>query len=108
MNTITPVQARDPSRTHAHIELTGELRRCSCGVIHAGGSLHFDCFGVAACPACNWRGVATIVNGRSVTYCPACEAEPYVLGEPRRVEKVGRNAPCPCGSGAKYKKCCGR
>jgi len=22
--------------------------------------------------------------------------------------KVGRNAPCPCGSGKKYKKCCGR
>jgi SWIM/SEC-C metal-binding protein len=22
-------------------------------------------------------------------------------------EKVGRNEPCPCGSGKKYKKCCG-
>jgi len=22
--------------------------------------------------------------------------------------KVGRNAPCPCGSGKKFKKCCGR
>jgi preprotein translocase subunit SecA len=22
--------------------------------------------------------------------------------------KVGRNAPCPCGSGRKYKRCCGR
>ena len=21
---------------------------------------------------------------------------------------VGRNSPCPCGSGRKYKKCCGR
>jgi uncharacterized protein YecA (UPF0149 family) len=21
--------------------------------------------------------------------------------------KVGRNAPCPCGSGKKYKRCCG-
>jgi uncharacterized protein len=28
--------------------------------------------------------------------------------EPRRtVSKVGRNEPCPCGSGKKYKKCCG-
>ncbi|NLJ80893.1 MAG: preprotein translocase subunit SecA [Firmicutes bacterium] len=28
---------------------------------------------------------------------------------PRRVEKkVGRNDPCPCGSGLKFKKCCGR
>lgn len=24
------------------------------------------------------------------------------------VEKIGRNDPCPCGSGKKYKKCCGR
>ncbi|MDX9894970.1 MAG: preprotein translocase subunit SecA [Desulfofustis sp.] len=23
-------------------------------------------------------------------------------------DKIGRNAPCPCGSGKKYKKCCGR
>ncbi|MBO5374542.1 MAG: SEC-C domain-containing protein, partial [Clostridia bacterium] len=27
--------------------------------------------------------------------------------KPVRVEKVGRNDPCPCGSGKKYKKCCG-
>jgi preprotein translocase subunit SecA len=26
----------------------------------------------------------------------------------RQVEKVGRNDPCPCGSGKKYKKCCGK
>jgi uncharacterized protein YchJ len=26
---------------------------------------------------------------------------------PTRATKVGRNAPCPCGSGRKYKKCCG-
>ena len=26
---------------------------------------------------------------------------------PVRKEKVGRNDPCPCGSGKKYKKCCG-
>ena len=26
----------------------------------------------------------------------------------RASEKVGRNDPCPCGSGKKYKKCCGR
>ena len=29
-------------------------------------------------------------------------AEPFVRG----VEKIGRNEPCPCGSGKKYKKCC--
>ncbi|HHX66152.1 MAG TPA: hypothetical protein GX702_14840, partial [Chloroflexi bacterium] len=26
--------------------------------------------------------------------------------EPRRTRKVGRNDPCPCGSGKKYKNCC--
>ena len=26
----------------------------------------------------------------------------------RTVPKVGRNDPCPCGSGKKYKNCCGR
>ena len=26
----------------------------------------------------------------------------------RNTPKVGRNEPCPCGSGKKYKKCCGR
>ncbi len=30
-------------------------------------------------------------------------AEPYKRNQP----KVGRNDPCPCGSGKKYKKCCG-
>jgi len=25
---------------------------------------------------------------------------------PARTHKTGRNAPCPCGSGRKYKKCC--
>lgn len=26
----------------------------------------------------------------------------------RTAKKVGRNEPCPCGSGKKYKQCCGR
>ncbi len=30
--------------------------------------------------------------------------QPYIRENP----KVGRNDPCPCGSGKKYKKCCGR
>ena len=34
----------------------------------------------------------------------------YTLDDKRQVkkEKIGRNDPCPCGSGKKYKKCCGR
>jgi Preprotein translocase subunit SecA (ATPase, RNA helicase) len=31
-----------------------------------------------------------------------------VASQPVRVQKIGRNDPCPCGSGKKYKKCCGK
>ena len=29
-------------------------------------------------------------------------------GTVRKAKKIGRNDPCPCGSGKKYKQCCGR
>jgi preprotein translocase subunit SecA len=37
-------------------------------------------------------------------------AEPDKKSEPvkRVLDKVGRNEPCPCGSGKKHKKCCGK
>ena len=31
-----------------------------------------------------------------------------IVRKPVTVKKVGRNDPCPCGSGKKYKKCCGQ
>ncbi|MFN2218935.1 MAG: SEC-C metal-binding domain-containing protein [Anaerolineae bacterium] len=31
----------------------------------------------------------------------------YEEDEPARRRKIGRNEPCPCGSGQKYKRCCG-
>ena len=37
----------------------------------------------------------------------AGEDAPVAKPEKRVGEKVGRNAPCPCGSGKKFKKCCG-
>ena len=45
---------------------------------------------------------------------PAAELHAATAGVPEfrnpdgSVMKVGRNDPCPCGSGKKYKKCCGR
>lgn len=35
------------------------------------------------------------------------ESKPLV-SVPKTAHKVGRNDPCPCGSGKKYKKCCGK
>ena len=39
---------------------------------------------------------------------PAGETVSEVTPYEREGKKVGRNDPCPCGSGKKYKKCCGR
>ena len=40
---------------------------------------------------------------------PARNADPVAVQPYRReTPKVGRNDPCPCGSGRKFKKCCGR
>ena len=37
------------------------------------------------------------------------QQKPIEKAQPVRVgEKIGRNDPCPCGSGKKYKKCCGK
>lgn len=36
--------------------------------------------------------------------CAGGEINPK--GPPRQADKVSRNAPCPCGSGKKYKNCC--
>ncbi len=43
------------------------------------------------------EGVWYFVDGEMATH------ETFV----RTTAKVGRNEPCPCGSGKKYKKCCG-
>jgi preprotein translocase subunit SecA len=46
-----------------------------------------------------------IMKKRNVTY-----GEPVKVSRSsaRKTEKIGRNDPCPCGSGKKYKKCCGK
>ncbi len=38
----------------------------------------------------------------------ANDGKETVKGTPKRVTKIGRNDPCPCGSGKKYKNCCGK
>ena len=36
------------------------------------------------------------------------DSEGKTKKKPKKSEKVGRNDPCPCGSGKKYKQCCGK
>ena len=35
-------------------------------------------------------------------------AEKVSKNKGKTVKKIGRNEPCPCGSGKKYKQCCGK
>ncbi|WP_076418489.1 preprotein translocase subunit SecA [Colwellia sp. UCD-KL20] len=36
------------------------------------------------------------------------ESSEEALASPQETKRVGRNEPCPCGSGKKYKQCCGK
>jgi len=51
----------------------------------------------------NW--VVTLNEWRLANYRPMQGLDPGV--STASTKKVGRNDPCPCGSGKKYKKCCG-
>ncbi len=48
-----------------------------------------------------WKSIFT-EDHMKVLYKGQKSSKTYV-----REEKIGRNDPCPCGSGKKYKKCCG-
>ena len=67
---------------------------------------HYELENLAHCDDCGWTGVPTSVRGVQSDLCPRCH--PDAPDPTRRVESVPRNAPCPCGSGVKFKKCCGR
>lgn len=76
-----------------------------------------------SCASCGYAGIPATANG--VEWCPRCEGATAELLElcaklremkPPRILRhklaklpvVGRNDPCPCGSGRKWKKCHGR
>jgi len=50
---------------------------------------------------------AALRPGRGATPAPGRPGPPAPPGAKPGVARVGRNEPCPCGSGQKYKKCCG-
>jgi preprotein translocase subunit SecA len=49
-------------------------------------------------------GYEEALAGAEADSAPAAKAAPFV----RHVGKIGRNDPCPCGSGKKYKHCHGK
>lgn len=49
-----------------------------------------------------WDGILSEEKRREIT--KTYKSSKTIVNE----NKVGRNEPCPCGSGKKYKKCCGK
>ena len=54
-----------------------------------------------------------LYSSATVLYCSKAFSDVFDVisapkEEPKTTQKVGRNDPCPCGSGKKYKNCCGR
>ena len=56
----------------------------------------------------------TIYSSATVLYCSNAFADVFdIISAPQQeqvniTQKVGRNEPCPCGSGKKFKNCCGK
>lgn len=66
-----------------------------------------------------WNTTGFIYRGAGITFQELIEAGQKAIADTsgvlelppavqRIVNVVGRNAPCPCGSGKKFKKCCGK
>ncbi len=77
------------------------------GIDDDDGVVEFRALYTANGEFCNHHERATFVKeGGEWKFCDGefVKEEPIVREEPR----VGRNDVCPCGSGKKFKKCCGR
>jgi len=83
------------------------LRTERGGVGDSDGVVEFRATYTANGEFCNHHEVATFVkDGGEWKF-----EDGTIVGETpvvRETPKVGRNDPCPCGSGKKYKKCCGK
>ncbi len=53
------------------------------------------------------EGLAQVAGAMGQGYSTQSSQAGSDRPQPVTVQKVGRNAPCPCGSGKKHKKCCG-
>jgi len=93
------VALSDPERAEAAF-------REALAIAHA----HGDAYGVAGAEE-RLSGLLAGIPGRAgearAAAQEAARAERAAASGSRLAPKVGRNEPCPCGSGRKYKRCCG-
>src|SRR5215472_9776496 len=60
----------------------------------------------AGCNLANERNLQMGAVAYNVALLVCRHGERKTSGQPARKSHIGRNDPCPCGSGKKYKKCC--
>jgi len=93
----------EPSRSGAHRALR-RIEEAAGGLSPEEASLVTDVLDDRLVAA----GRAAVFSAYEEEDYPEDDLEDLPEGTgPIRVQKVGRNEPCPCGSGKKYKKCCG-
>ncbi|KAA0563305.1 hypothetical protein F0342_13520 [Bacillus sp. CH30_1T] len=73
------------------------------GLLCLEESLYVNCVmnGIQHPKLPEWRHLLEVMELQMLNEPPALIPKPVINDE-----KVGRNDPCPCGSGKKYKKCC--
>jgi hypothetical protein len=68
--------------------------------LHTGGRAALSILAIGLALGCFYLGRFWRDRTPETTPAPTVKAKP-------KATQVGRNAPCPCGSGKKYKNCCG-
>lgn len=89
---VTPIDL-EPLEGDAHIKLEIDFKQLYKNMLNV--------------PAPWLFGLEEWMNIYSVDELMAIKKENNIEKTAKR-DKVGRNEPCPCGSGKKYKKCCGK
>jgi preprotein translocase subunit SecA len=108
---VRPAPAAGPARPPAGLAARQPVAAGAMRAQHAGAA---SAFGAPTVAGTGVRSAAApTAAGRTATLA---QGPPRPSGPPpgtpqrtvvRAQPKIGRNEPCPCGSGKKYKKCCG-
>ena len=99
---LSKVQLRDESQVQA-MEARNQRARPASATREGTESMPSPAGTASRGNGAGAAGPARRGNGAAVGQ-GASSSSPYI----RAARKVGRNEPCPCGSGKKYKRCCGR
>ena len=97
---VTGILTKVQVRTQEDVAAMEEQRRR----VRAMQFQHAEAPSATAAPAEAAAQAATPSQGRPAAATAAAAVAPFV----RETAKVGRNEPCPCGSGLKYKQCHGK